>query len=53
VDSHRSLLYVISAYSRPGTLHRFVNTTDVVRTIEEILGLNALAHFDYYGRPLR
>ena len=30
-----------------------VNTTDVLRTIEEILGLSSLSHFDYYGRPLR
>jgi hypothetical protein len=44
---------VISAYNRTGTLHRFVNTTDVVATIEEILGLEALSQFDYYGRPLR
>lgn len=53
VDSHRSPLLVISAYNRPGTIHRFANTTDVLRTIEEILGLQSLAHFDYYGRPLR
>jgi hypothetical protein len=52
VDSHRSPLLVISAYNRPGTYHRFTNTTDVVRTIEGILKLDALSHFDYYGRPL-
>ena len=53
VDSHRSVLLVISAYSRGGVLHRFVNTTDVLATIEEILGLYKLSQFDYYGRPLR
>jgi DNA-binding beta-propeller fold protein YncE len=53
VDSHRSVLMVISAYNRAGTLHRFVNTTDVIATIEEILGLAPLSQFDYYGRPLR
>ncbi|HKS25652.1 MAG TPA: alkaline phosphatase family protein [Thermoanaerobaculia bacterium] len=53
VDSHRSLLYVISAYNRPGTIHRFVNTTDVIATMEEILGLGSLSQFDHYGRPLR
>ena len=52
VDSHRSVLLVISPYSRPGTVHRFVNTTDVLATIESVLGLAALSHFDYYGRPL-
>jgi hypothetical protein len=34
-------------------VHRFVNTTDVLRTMEEILGLDALSQFDYFGRPLR
>ncbi|HEU4994852.1 MAG TPA: bifunctional YncE family protein/alkaline phosphatase family protein [Gemmatimonadaceae bacterium] len=53
VDSHRSPLLVVSAYNRPGVIHRFANTTDVLRTIEEILGLNSMSHFDYYGRPLR
>ena len=53
VDSHRSPLLVISAYNRAGVIHRFANTTDVLRTIEEILGLSSLSHFDYYGRPLR
>ena len=44
---------VISAYNRGGVIHRFVNTTDVFATIEEILGLNKTSQFDYYGRPLR
>jgi len=53
VDSHRSVLFMISAYSRAGTHHRFTNTTDVVATIEEVLKLDALSQFDHYGRPLR
>jgi len=53
VDSHRSPMFVISAYNKPGTIHRFANTTDVLRTIEEILGLESLSQFDYFGRPLR
>src|SRR5258705_9602961 len=53
VDSHRSVLLVISAYNRGGAIHRFVNTTDVFATMEEILGLEKLSQFDYYGRPLR
>lgn len=53
VDSHRSVLLVISAYNRGGVIHRFVNTTDVLATVEEILGLDKLSKFDYYGRPLR
>jgi YVTN family beta-propeller protein len=53
VDSHRSPLLVISAWNRQGVSHRFANTTDVLRTMEEILGLASLSHFDNFGRPLR
>ena len=53
VDSHRSPLLVISAYSGGGVIHRFANTTDVVATIEDILGLDRMSQFDHYGRPLR
>ena len=53
VDVHRSPLLVISAYNRTGTIHRFANTTDVLRTIEEIVGLGSMSQFDYFGRPLR
>jgi hypothetical protein len=34
-------------------LHRFTNTTDVLRTMEQILRLDALSQFDHYGHPLR
>ncbi len=53
VDSHRSVMFVISAYNRRGTVHRFINTTDVLSTIEEILHLENLSQFDHYGRPLQ
>ena len=53
VDSHRSVLLVVSPWSRGGVLHRFVNTTDVLATIEELLDLPPLSHFDRFGRPLR
>jgi DNA-binding beta-propeller fold protein YncE len=52
VDSHRAPFYAISAYSRPGTVHRFINTTDVVAAIEDILGMGRLSKFDYFSRPL-
>jgi DNA-binding beta-propeller fold protein YncE len=52
VDSHRSPLLVVSPYNRTGTYHRFANTTDVMKTIETILHLGALSHFDYFGRLL-
>ncbi len=53
VDSHRSLLLVISPYSVGRVIHRFANTTDVVATIEDILGLGRMSQFDQFGRPLR
>jgi YVTN family beta-propeller protein len=53
VDSHRAPLLIISPYSRGGVSHRFANTTDVLATIEEILGLRPMSPFDYFGRPLR
>jgi YVTN family beta-propeller protein len=52
-DSHRAPLLVISPYGRRGVVHRFANTTDVLATIEEILGVANLSQFDTYGRPLR
>jgi len=52
-DSHRSPFFIISAYNRPGVIHRFTNTTDALLTMEEILGLGSMSQFDYYGRPLR
>jgi DNA-binding beta-propeller fold protein YncE len=53
VDSHRSPLLVISPYNRRRVIHRFANTTDVLATIEDILGLGRMSQFDHYGRPLR
>lgn len=53
VDSHRSPLLVISPYSRGGVSHSFANTTDVLATIEEMLGLGRMSQFDHYGRALR
>jgi DNA-binding beta-propeller fold protein YncE len=52
VDSHRSPFFAISAYNRPGTIHRFANTTDVVAAIEDILGLGRMSKYDYFSRSL-
>ncbi len=51
-DSHRAPFYAISAYSRPGTVHRFINTTDVIAAIEDILGMARLSKFDYFSRSM-
>lgn len=52
VDSHRSVMLAISPWSRAGTVSRFVNTTDVLATAEEMLGLAPLSQFDRFGHPL-
>ena len=52
VDSHRAPFYAISAFNRPGTVHRFANTTDVIAAIEDILGMGRLSKFDYFSRSL-
>ena len=52
IDSHRAPFFAISAYNRPGTVHRFVNTTDVLAAIEDILGMGRLSKFDYFSRSL-
>jgi YVTN family beta-propeller protein len=52
VDSHRSVMFTISPWARGGVLHRFVNTTDVLATMEELLGLDSFSQFDHFGRPL-
>ena len=52
VDSHRAPFFAISAYNRPGTVHRFANTTDVIAAIEDILGMGHLSKFDYFSRSL-
>jgi hypothetical protein len=53
VDSHRSVMFTISPWARGGVVHRFVNTTDVLATMEELLGLDSFSQFDHFGRPLR
>jgi hypothetical protein len=53
VDSHRSLAYVISPYTRRGVVDSTLyNTTSVLRTIELILGLKPMTVFDAAARPM-
>jgi len=51
-DSHRAPFFAISAYNRPGTVHRFANTTDVIAAMEDILHMGRLSKFDYFSRSL-
>src|SRR5262249_40815229 len=53
VDSHRSLAYVISPYTRRGIVDSTLyNTTSVLRTMELILGLNPMTVSDAAARPM-
>jgi len=53
VDSHRSIAFVISPYAK----RRYVdstmyNTTSMLRSMELILGLRPMTHFDAAARPM-
>ena len=53
IDSHRSPFYLISPYTRTGKIDSTMyNTTSVLRTIELILHLRPMTHFDAGARPM-
>ena len=53
VDAHRSPAYVISAYTkRRALVHHFYNTLNVLRTIEDLIGLNHLGMNDANSDPM-
>jgi DNA-binding beta-propeller fold protein YncE len=53
VDSHRSPAFVISPYTHRGSVDsNMYNTTSMLRTIELIIGLRPLTHFDAGARPM-
>ncbi|HTB12300.1 MAG TPA: alkaline phosphatase family protein [Bryobacteraceae bacterium] len=53
VDSHRSPVFVMSPYTRRGIIDSSMyNQSSVLRTMELILGLRPLTHFDAGARPM-
>ena len=53
VDAHRSMAYVLSAYTKRGAVvSTNYNTTSMVRTMEDILGVNYLGLNDANARPM-
>ena len=53
VDSHRAPVWVISPYTHRGTVDSTMyNQTSVLRTMELIVGLRPLTHFDAAARPM-
>jgi hypothetical protein len=54
VDSHRSPAFVISPYTRQRrTDPTFYNTTSMLHTIEALLGLPAMTHYDATSKAMR
>jgi DNA-binding beta-propeller fold protein YncE len=53
VDAHRSPGYVVSAYTkRNAVVHTFYNTMSMLRTIEDLLGMNHLGMNDANSDPM-
>ena len=53
VDAHRSTVFVISPYTKSGAVvHTMYNSTNVLRTIEDILGVNPLGLNDANAVPM-
>ncbi len=53
VDSHRSPAFVISAFIKRHTVDSTMyNTTSMLRTMEFLLGLKPMTHFDAGARPI-
>jgi len=53
VDSHRSPAFIISPYTRRGAIDSTMyNTTSMVRSMELILHMRPMTHFDAGARPM-
>jgi DNA-binding beta-propeller fold protein YncE len=53
VDSHRSPAFIISAWAKRHVVDSSMyNTTSMLRTIEFLLGLHPMTHFDAGARPM-
>jgi len=53
VDSHRAPVWVVSPFTRRGAVDSTMyNQAGLLRTIELIVGLRPLTHFDAGGRPM-
>ena len=53
VDSHRSPAFIVSPYTHRGTVDsNMYNTTSMLRTMELILHLHPMTHFDAGARPM-
>lgn len=54
VDGHRAIAYVVSPYARRGLVdNTYYTQIDMLRTIEQILGLPPMNQVDMLGKPMR
>jgi len=53
VDAHRSTAYIVGPYVKQGAVvSTRYSTVNILRTIEQVLGIEALSMFDAYQRPM-
>jgi YVTN family beta-propeller protein len=53
VDAHRSIAFVVGPYVKQGSIvHERYSTVNIVRTIEDVLGIGHLNLNDAYQRPM-
>jgi hypothetical protein len=52
VDGHRAPTLVISPYSKPGVDTQYYTQLNMVKTIEQILGIHAMNQEDYAAEPM-
>ncbi|HLW74785.1 MAG TPA: phosphoesterase [Gammaproteobacteria bacterium] len=53
VDAHRSTSYIVGAYVRhAAVVSRYYSTVNLLRTIEDVLGIDHLSVFDANARPM-
>jgi YVTN family beta-propeller protein len=52
VDGHRAPTLVISPYSKPGVDDQYYTQVNMVKTIEQILGIKAMNQDDYAAEPM-
>jgi DNA-binding beta-propeller fold protein YncE len=52
VDSHRTTAYVAGAWVKNGVVSTRYNTVDLIRTMEEVMGLSPMNLNDALGKPM-
>ncbi len=52
VDGHRAPTLVISPYSKPGVDDQYYTQLNMVKTIEQVLGIHAMNQEDYSAEPM-